>query len=123
MATLVVMVFALACARTRNAAPPSGRIGLDSVFVEVINDNYYDARVHLIYTGATLHSLGTIAGNQRLPVQAVPWDPQPIVIEIALIVGGGTYRSDRIQVAPRDVLQIRVPPNFETSTFFRRVSR
>lgn len=93
------------------------------MFVEVVNDNYYDARVHLIYDGGTRHSLGTIASNARGPTEAVPWLPRPLFVEVTLVVGGGVYRSQAIDVVQGEVLVIRVPANLETSGFFRRVRR
>lgn len=119
-----LIVAALACARRRDAAVQSEATEAgDSMFVAVINENYYDARVHLVYDGGAPYSLGTVGGNQRTPVRTVPWLPRPLVVEVSLIVAGGTYRSDRIDVARGDVLEIRVPPDLQTSGFFRRVSR
>jgi len=119
-----LIVAALACARRRDASVQSDATGAgDSMFVAVINENYYDARVHLVYDGGAPYSLGTVGGNQRTAVRTVPWLPRPLVVEVSLIVGGGTYRSDRIDVARGDVLEIRVPPDLQTSGFFRRVSR
>ena len=94
----------------------------DSVFIAVVNDNYYDARVHLVYDGAGRHSLGTIAGNRRQAAQALPWYPRPMWVEVALIVGGGVYRSDRIDVGPGELVEVRIPPDLNMSGFFRRVS-
>ena len=98
-------------------APP------ESVFVEVINENYYDARVHLVYDGGMRISLGTVSGNGREPAKAVPWYPRALYVEIRLIIGGGVYQSQKIDVPKGDVLEIRVPANLATSGFFRRVSR
>src|SRR5947208_3483372 len=83
----------------------------------------YDARVHVIYEGGTRHSLGTIASNARGPTTPVPWLPRPLFIEVTLVVGGGVYRSQAIDVVQGEVLQIRVPADLETSGFFRRVRR
>jgi hypothetical protein len=115
----------VACARARDAHVQPGTLGAarDSVFVEVVNDNYYDARVHMIYAGGARHSLGTIAGNGRQPALAIPWQPRTLVVEVTLVIGGGVYRSDAIDVAPGDVVQVRVPANLDASGFFRRVRR
>lgn len=98
-------------------APP------DSVFIEVINDNYYDARIHVIYDGGARYSLGTIAGNQRQAEMAIPWQPRSLVAEVTLIIQGGVYLSDVLDVAPGDLVQIRLPPDMASSAFFRRVPR
>ena len=114
----------LACARHREVTVAAGdrTIG-DSLVVEVINDNYYDARIHVVYEGGSVYSLGTIPGNQRLAVRSIPWQPRPLAVEISLVIAGGTYRSDRIDVSPGDILEIRVPPDLQRSGFFRRVAR
>ncbi|HEY3220200.1 MAG TPA: hypothetical protein VGJ80_05680 [Gemmatimonadales bacterium] len=121
------LLLLVACARSRTArdggAPPPAREDRDSVFVEVVNDNYYDARVHLIYDGGTRHSLGTIGGNARQSIRAVPWFPRPLFVEVTLVLGGGVYRSQPIDVPQGEVLRIRVPADLETSGFFRRVRR
>jgi hypothetical protein len=114
-----------ACARPQAARvqPSAGDVTPDSVFVEVVNDNYYDARIHLIYDGGMRHSLGTIGGNWRQAGVAIPWQPRALFVDVTLIIGGGVYRSDRIHVSPGDVLEIRVPADLESSGFFRRVGR
>ncbi len=95
----------------------------DSVFVEVVNDNYYDVRVHAIYQGGARHSIGTFGGNTRHAALAIPWQPRALVIELALIVGSGVYRSDGVDVAAGDVVAVRIPPNLDVSAFFRRVGK
>ncbi len=120
------LLLLVACARSRAApetnAAPSPREGGDSVFVEVVNDNYYDARIHIVYDGGGRFTLGTVPGNQRQPARAIPWQPRPLVAQVSLIIGGGTYQSDKIDAAPGAVIEIRVPPNLRESGFFRRIA-
>lgn len=118
-------VFGVACARAKDVSlqPDTAGTAPDGVLVEVINDNYYDARVHVIYDGGLRRSLGTIGGNGRQAKVAIPWQPRALVVEVTLIIGGGVYRSDRIHVSPGDVLEVRVPANIQSSGFFRRVRR
>lgn len=122
--TAGVVLGGAACQR-RSAVQvqPSKEPVSDSVFVEVVNDNYYDARVHVIYQGGARHSIGTIVGNTRHDPVAIPWQPRALVIEIALIVGSGVYRSDGLDVAAGDVVAVRIPPNLDVSAFFRRVGK
>jgi hypothetical protein len=122
---VALLVLSVACARRHGARTASGDTPAvpDSLFVEVVNDNYYDARVHLIYDGGGRHALGTVPGNGRQPVQAVPWYPRSLFVEVTLVIGGGVYRSQPIDAVEGDVLQIRVPANLANSGFFRRVSR
>jgi hypothetical protein len=122
---VALVVLGAACGLGRGARRASAETPAqpDSLFVEVINDNYYDARLHLIYEGGGRLSLGTVPGNERQPVHAVPWYPRRLTVEVRLVIGGGVYRSQPIDAAKGDILQIRVPANLETSGFFRRVSR
>jgi len=122
---LCLAVLGVACAQPPavRVQPNAGAVMPESVFVEVVNDNYYDARVHTIYDGGGRHSLGTIAGNRRQIARAIPWQPRSLTVEVTLIIGGGVYRSDAIDVAAGDLVQVRVPANLETSGFFRRVRR
>jgi hypothetical protein len=130
-ACLLVLLAALlilgACARSRAApatdAAPSTREGRDSVFVEVVNDNYYDVRMHVIYPGGARHLVGTIAGNSRQVAVAIPWEPRALVIEVALIVGAGVYQSTPLDVTAGEVVEVRIPPNLDVSVFFRRVRK
>jgi len=123
--TLALVVLGVACGRRQGSrvateatpAPP------DSVFVAVVNDNYYDARIHVIYAGGARYALGTIAGNRREPVRAIPWLPRSFVVEVKLVIGGGVYRSDAIDLAAGDIVEIRVPVNLAASGLFRRISR
>lgn len=109
-------------ARAVQVQPGEAPVG-DSVFVEVVNDNYYDVRVHIIYQGGTRHTVGVVGGNSRLDPVAIPWQPRALVIELALIVGSGIYRSDGLDVAAGDVVAVRIPPNLDVATFFRRVGK
>jgi len=120
--TVGVVLCGAACHRARAIAVQPGTEPVDdSVFVEVVNDNYYDVRVHVIYQGGARHSVGTITGNSRHAAVAIPWQPRALVIEIALIVGTGVYQSAALDVTAGDVVEVRIPPNLDVSAFFRRV--
>lgn len=95
----------------------------DSVYVQVINDNFNDARVHAVYDGGGRVSLGTISGKDERPERAIPWQPRPLVFEITFIVSGDRYLSVPVDLARGDFVQVRLPPNIESSGFFRRISR
>ena len=91
------------------------------MFVEVINDNYYDARLYALYAGGARYPLGTVGGNLSQAQVAIPWTPRPLVVELFLVIGGGHYVSDVLSPQPGEVLQVRLPPNLDASGFFRRV--
>ena len=95
----------------------------DSIRVDVLNENYYDARIHAIYTGGQRRSLGTIAGNGGRTRLAVPWEPRALVFEVSLVTDGATYVSYPVDVVPGQVMDVRVPANIAESGFFRRARR
>ena len=116
------VVLAVTCARGRavdvqHVTPDTP----DSVFVEVINDNYYDARLYALYAGGARYPLGTVGGNLSQARVAIPWTPRPLVVELFLVIGGGHYVSDVLSPQPGEVVQVRLPPNLDASGFFRRV--
>jgi hypothetical protein len=122
-AAAAVALVAAACAHhpEARAAATEAPSPPDRVFIDVINDNYYDARIHALYDGGARHALGTVAGNERQSL-TIPWLPRPLVFEVVLIVDGGVYRSERMNVAPGELVQLRLPPNIASSGFYRRVS-
>jgi len=115
-------VLAAACAhgRATDVRQAPAAEAPDSVFVEVINDNYYDARLYAVYAGGARYPLGTVGGNLRQARVAIPWSPRPLVVELLLVIGGGRYVSDALSAQPGEVVEIRLPPNLDASGFFRR---
>ena len=121
--TAALVALAAACIRGRavdvqHAATPDAP---DSVFVEIINDNYYDARLYALYASGARYPLGTVGGNLRQARVAIPWTPRPLVVELLLVVGGGHYVSAAVSPQPGEAVQVRLPPNLDASGFFRRV--
>lgn len=92
----------------------------DSVFVRIINDTYYDARVRAVYEGGLRYPMGTIGGNRTQEEISIPWQPRSLAFEIQLIIGPGTFYSDEVDVAAGDLVELRLPPNIESSGLFRR---
>lgn len=95
----------------------------DSIVVGVLNENYYDARIHAIFAGGQRRSLGTIPGNGGRARTALAWEPRTLVFEVFFVTDGATYVSLPVEVAPAESLDVRVPPNISESGFFRRVRR
>lgn len=114
-----------ACARGQDVQVDDAALPAlpDSVFVEVTNDHFYDARIHAIYDGGQRHALGTIHGNGGHTEVALGWQPRPLSFWISFIIGGQAYVSHPVDVGRGDVVEVRLPPNIESSGFFRRVSR
>lgn len=119
------LLLAAACAHGRSERGAPGFTNFDApdtVYVEVINDHYYDARVHVLYDGGARYAVGTIGGNQRQDAVAIPWRPRALVVEVTMIIQGSVYRSQAVDAARGDVVEVRLPPNIETSGFFTRIS-
>jgi hypothetical protein len=120
---LVVLPLAVACSRGDKAvvvvaAEPALA---DSVTVEVVNDNYYDARVYAVYVGGTKHPLGTVRSYNSESDLRIPWQPRPLVFEVHLVTGFQKYASHQIDVFSGDYVQLRLPANFEVSDSFRKI--
>jgi hypothetical protein len=121
---IVAMAAALAgtaCASRQNvdSSMPAGEP--DSIHVETINDNFYDARVHAVYGSGARRALGTIPGNGGTSEVAIPWEPRALVFEISFVISGAAYVTHPIDVTRGESLELRLPPNIDASGFFRRV--
>ena len=122
---LAVLPLAVACSRSDRAAVVVGAAPAvaDSVAVEVVNDNYYDARVYAVYAGGAKHRMGTVRSHSSESDLRIPWQPRRLAFEVHLVTGFRTYLSHEIDVSPGDYVQLRLPPDFDVSDSFRRVSR
>lgn len=93
----------------------------DSIFVQIINDNYYDSRVYVVFESGTRFPLGTVSGNGRQEPVAIPWMPRALRIELLIIIGGGRFVSDPLDTRPGELVEVRIPPNVDASGFFHRI--
>ncbi|MGH7449201.1 MAG: hypothetical protein ACRELT_16630 [Longimicrobiales bacterium] len=121
--TLVLALTATACAARQNSDGVESPASADSIFIDALNENFYDARVHAVYTGGQRRSLGTIAGNGGRTQTALPWEPHALVFEVSFILSGAAYESHPLEVARGQQVEVRLPPNIDGSGFFRRVLR
>lgn len=123
---IAAMCVLLACARLpgmgksakRQAGTPP-----DSVFVDVLNEHYYDARIHAVYSGGQRRSLGTIAGNGGRARRGLAWEPRALLFEVVFVTDGSAYVSYPMDVAAGNSIEIRLPSNIDESGFFRRMRR
>ena len=104
--------------RVERGADPAFR---EEIAVRVINDNYYSARIRAVYDGGNRYSIWTVESHSTVDDLVIPWQPRLLWFEIDLIVGPGFYLSDRVHVAPGDLVELRLPPDLEESGFFRRI--
>lgn len=95
----------------------------DNIYIETLNENFYDARVHAVYTGGQRRSLGTIAGNGGRSSATLAWEPHALVFEVSFIISGASYLSHPIEVSRGEHIEVRLPANIDQSGFFRRVRR
>jgi len=121
---IVLFAVAVACSRKNNPSVVGATPAIaDSVAVEVVNDNYYDARVYVVYAGGGKYPLGTVRSHTIESDLRFAWQPRHLAFEVHLVTGFQTYLSHEVDVAPGDYLQLRLPPNFEVSDSFTRISR
>jgi hypothetical protein len=124
MTTAAIALFAVACARSAGGAKGgAGVVRRDSIHVDAVNENYYEARIHAVYTGGQRRSLGTIAGNGGRIRTALAWEPRSLVFEIVFVTDGAAYVSLPVDVAAGESVEVRVPMNISGSGFFRRMRR
>ncbi|MGH7576151.1 MAG: hypothetical protein ACREM1_13625 [Longimicrobiales bacterium] len=117
--TVALAMLVTACAgRSQRDATPRADITVD-----IVNDNFYDARIHALHDGGRRRTLGTIAGNGGRTRKALEWEPRMLIFEVSFIVEGSVYRSLPLDVSPGEAIELRLPPNIDESGFFRRVSR
>lgn len=120
-----IAVTVAACAGTSEneieVQPAASPVTQDSIYVRVINDHFYDARVYVLYDGGERHSLGLHIGHTESQLIPVLWQPRRLEFEISFIAQAGLYLSDDLSLQPGEVVQLTIPPNIASSAFFRRV--
>lgn len=119
----VALALGTACALPGTSSGAPGHSPPDSIVVDVLNENYYAARIHAVHTGGQRRSLGTIPGNGGRARLALAWEPRALVFEVLLVTLGAAYVSYPVDVAPGESIDVRVPSNINESGFFRRVRR
>jgi hypothetical protein len=109
---VVLLIGGFACARNSGGlvvARPENPIARDSITITVINDHWYDARVHAVYGGGLRYPLGVIGNKREGGPFVIPWHVDDLIMEIDFVVERGRYGSDRVLVEP---------PNISSSGFF-----
>ena len=105
--------------RVRRAVAPTVA---DSIYVQLVNDHFSDARVYALYEGGGRYPLGLVIGKGKEQEAAILWQPRPLVFEISFIAEEGLYLTEELMLEPGDLIQLNIPPNISSSAFFRRVS-
>jgi hypothetical protein len=118
---LALVLLAPGCASRPHANEAAAQP--ERIYIEAFNDNFYDARVHAVYSGGSRRSLGTIAGNGGRAQLTLGWEARPLVFEVSFIIDGAAYVSYPVDVTPGQYVVVRLPPNMQGSGLFRRVSR
>ena len=125
MTAVALAVLCVACSRLpgrpRGGAAAAARP--DSIHVDLLNENYYEARIHAVYQGGQRRSLGTIAGNGGRVQRALAWEPRSLVFEVVFVTDGTAYASLPVDVPAGESIELRVPMNISGSGFFRRLRR
>ena len=114
--SLVLAFLVAACASGR-------RTPAESFVVDVLNENFYAARVHATWNGANRKPLGTVDGNGGRTRATLGWEPRQLWFEIQLVTDGSAWISLPVDVSPGDSIELRIPANLRESGFFRRMPR
>lgn len=119
---IALMMLATSCAivpgnRKSNAAAAQA----DSIQVFVLNENYYDARIHALFDGGGRRSMGTIPGNGGRAVVPLAWEPRALTFDVQFVTAGTRYLTYPIDLAPGDSIELRLPINISGSGAFRRI--
>ncbi|KPJ94680.1 MAG: hypothetical protein AMS18_03245 [Gemmatimonas sp. SG8_17] len=93
----------------------------DSIIVTVINDHFYEARVHAVYGQGLRYPLGVMGMKRENGPFTIPWHIEELAFEIDMITISGRYVSDEIPVQPGDLVELRIPPNISSSAFFTAI--
>lgn len=120
---VAIAITAASCAGRQNGDGAAQPADTDSIFIDAVNEHFYDARIHAVYTGGQRRSLGTVAGNGGSTRTAIAWEPHSLVFEISFIISEASYVSQPVDVSRGQNIELRLPPNIDQSGFFRRVRR
>lgn len=107
MTSLAALVVITACATPRELSEREQPFtGEDTIRVHVQNDNFMDARLHVLGLGGR-YLLGVVTGRQQAILE-IPWDfSGSLSIEIDLLAGSKcTTRT--IDVNPGDTFDLRI---------------
>lgn len=115
------MLTAASCAGRSDRDEAAQPVAPDSVFIDAVNEHFYDARVHAVYDGGQRRSLGTIAGNGGSTRTAIAWEPHALIFVVSFIISGASYVSQPVEVTRGENIEVRLPANIDQSGFFRRV--
>ncbi len=122
VATAVLVAAACGSGREVNVRRAVSPAVQDSIYVEVVNNHFSDARVYALYEGGARYSLGLIVGKGQMQEAVILWQPRPLAFEVSFIAEEGVYLTEEFTLDPGDLIQLTIPPNIGSSVFFRRIS-
>jgi hypothetical protein len=99
----------MACGRSAPALGGLSPERPDSVTIDVINDNFYDADIFAEYEGDQRRRLGMVSGFSSQSF-TIPYRDARLVMVMRLI-GVGEALSNVLSVSPGDVLELRLEPD------------
>lgn len=98
-----------ACGPTPQPVTSATPAETQTVTIEVVNQNFYDANILANYEGEVQRRLGFVQGFQT-DTFTLPWRNHQLVM-ISQFVGGGGVVSNILTVSPGDVLEFRILPD------------
>jgi len=120
---VALVIVGAACARSNpiTIAHPPTPLQRDSIIITVINDHFYEARVHAVYNQGLRYPLGVMGMKRESGPFTIPWHIEELAFEVDMITIAGRYVSDEILVQPGDLVELRIPPNISSSAFFTAI--
>jgi len=99
----------IACSRSTPAIGGLAPEMPDSVTIEVVNENFYDADIYSEYEGEVRRRLGMVSGFSKGSFR-IPWRTNRLIMVMKLIGVGEAFSNDLV-VSPGDILELRLLPD------------
>ncbi len=82
--------------------------GARQIHIQVRNDNFYDATIWVVASGARQSRLGMVRGKEEAEF-VTAWNvPRPLQFDVDLLASNTTCRTEALIVAPGDNLELRI---------------
>lgn len=105
----LLSLLAVGCASALSHPNPFQASGKDHrIHIEISNHNFYDATIWTVVNGSRQQRLGTVVSQQNTTF-TVPWSiPQNLQLDIVLVSGNASCRTNPLMVDPGDKLQLEI---------------
>ncbi|MCG6989459.1 MAG: hypothetical protein LJF06_14950 [Gemmatimonadetes bacterium] len=110
---LLLLLLPAGCASATGSANPfAAASGASRIHIKVQNDNFYDATIWAVVNGARQQKLGVVTGKQNADFTMAWTVPRILQLEIDLMTGNMSCRTDALTVDPGDDLELQITADF-----------